>query len=223
MERNVINHLQICSLVYCGNRNLAIKIFDKNLKTLIDNSGFSYCYNFINSLNYSIYNYILVKEGVSLHNCCFINSLEDFDDCDISSLTEIGHKIIDSYSYCKDYLHEKYSNIEIKKVISYIHENLDGDLSLDNMCSIVNMNKTYFCRIFKKYTGCTLSEYVNLTRIKAAKHLLLDPQITLLEVSFYCGFNNYSYFCKLFKEIVGMTPLKYKNLKNKNEILEIKN
>lgn len=223
MERNIINHLHICSLVYCGNRNLAIKIFDKNLKTLIDQSGFTYCSTFIDSLNYSIYNYVLVKEGISLHNCCFKNSLENFDPNDISSLKDIGHKIIDSYSYCKEYLYEKYSHVEIKKAIFYIHENLDEDLSLDNICSIINMNKTYFCKLFKKYTNRTLSEYINITRINAAKHLMLDPQVTLLQVSLLCGFNNYSYFCKLFKEIVGITPTEYKNQKNKNEILDVKN
>lgn len=85
------------------------------------------------------------------------------------------------------------------------------------------MNKTYFCRVFKNYTNCTFSEYVNLRKITAAKHLLLDPQFSLVEVSLCCGFNNYSYFCRLFKKVIGITPLEYKNMKNKTKILDIKN
>lgn len=61
MEKNILNHLHICSLVYCGNTNLALKLFDKNLKYLIDTTGFEHCDIFISSLNFSIYNYILVK------------------------------------------------------------------------------------------------------------------------------------------------------------------
>ncbi|MEN8433578.1 AraC family transcriptional regulator [Clostridium septicum] len=222
MKKTIINHLHICSLVYCGNTNLAIKLFNKNLKNLISTTGFEYCKTFIYSLNFSIYNYILVKEGVSLHKCCFKNTIENYDYSDANSIIEIGHKIINSYSYCKDYLSEKYSHPEIKKAICYIHKHIDENISLNDICSIVNMNKTYFCRVFKTYTNYTFSEYVNRAKINAAKHLLLDPQLSLVDVSFYCGFNNYTYFCKLFKKIVGMNPLKYRNLRNKTEILDIK-
>ena len=223
MSKNIINHLHICTLVYCGNSNLAIKLFDRNLENLIKNSGFNDCNTFIHSLNFSIYNYILVKEGISLDKCCFKNTVEDFDSSDISSLKYIGHKIINSYSYCKDYLYEKYPHPEIRKSICYIHKHIDETISLEHICSIVNMNKTYFCRVFKTHTGYTFSEYLNITRINAAKHLLLDPQFSLVEVSCCCGFNNYSYFCRLFKKIIGMTPLQYKNIKNKNKLLNIKN
>lgn len=223
MYKNILNHLHICTLVYCGNSNLAIKLFDKNLNTLINNFGFKYCNTFIHSLNFSIYNYILIKEGISLNKCCFINSLEDFDSSDLSSLKEIGYKIINSYSYCKDYLYEKYPHPEIRKAIIYIHKHIDESISLDTICNIVNMNKTYFCRVFKTHTNYTFSEYVNITRINVAKHLLLDPQFSLVEVASCCGFNNYSYFCSLFKSIIGMSPLQYKNIKDKNLILNIKN
>ena len=223
MEKNTINHLHICSLVYCGNTNLALKLFDKNLKSLIENTGFKHCDTFISSLNFSIYNYILVKEGISLHKCCFKNTKENFDSCNLSSLLLTGHKIKNSYSYCKDYLGEKYPHPEIRKAIYYIHKHIDENISLNDICSIVNMNKTYFCRVFKNYTNCTFSEYVNLRKITAAKHLLLDPQFSLVEVSLCCGFNNYSYFCRLFKKVIGITPLEYKNMKNKTKILDIKN
>ncbi|WP_370773711.1 helix-turn-helix domain-containing protein [Clostridium sp.] len=223
MEKSILNHLHICTLVYCGNTNLALKLFDKNLKYLIDTTGFEHCDAFISSLNFSIYNYILVKEGISLHKCCFKNTKEDFDSCNLSSLLLTGHKIINSYSYCKDYLGEKYPHPEIRKAIYYIHKHIDENISLNDICSIVNMNKTYFCRVFKNYTNCTFSEYVNTRKITAAKHLLLDPQLSLVEVSLCCGFNNYSYFCRLFKKIIGITPLEYKNMKNKTKILDIKN
>ena len=223
MSKNILNHLHICALVYCGNTNLALKVFEANLKKLIELYGFNHCNTFIYSLNFAIYNYILVKEGISLHRCCFRNNLEDFDSYNLDALINIGHKIINPYSYCKDYLGEKYSHPEIRKTIYYIHKHIDEDISLDHIASIVNMNKTYFCRVFKKHTNYTFSEYVNITRINAAKHLLLDPQFSLLEVSSCCGFNNYSYFCRLFKKVMGMTPLEYKNIKNKNQLLNIKN
>ena len=172
MTKKIINHLHICSLVYCGNTNLALKIFDRNLDELIATSGFQHCNTFITSLNFSIYNYVLVKEGISLHKCCYKNIKELFNSYDLESVRDMGHKIINSYGFCKDYLYEKYPHPEIRKTICYIHNHIDENISLDDICSLVNMNKTYFCRVFKTQTNCTFSEYVNKAKIKTAKHLL---------------------------------------------------
>ncbi|MDU1335686.1 MAG: AraC family transcriptional regulator, partial [Veillonella sp.] len=202
----------ICSLVYCGNTNLAIKLFNKNLKNLISTTGFEYCKTFIYSLNFSIYNYILVKEGVSLHKCCFKNTIENYDYSDVNSIIEIGHKIINSYSYCKDYLSEKYSHPEIKKAICYIHKHIDENISLNDICSIVNMNKTYFCRVFKTYTNYTFSEYVNRAKINAAKHLLQESDQSILEIANAVGYENGSKFTSAFKEATGVTPSAYRKV-----------
>lgn len=210
LSKYYVNHLNICSLVYLGNTAKALDLFDKNLNSLILESGYEHCKTFISALNYGIYNYILVKEGVSLHKCCYSNSTEVYNSMDIDSLIEMGHKIINSYSFCKDYLAEKYPHPEIKKAILYIHKHIHEDISLDDICSIITMNKSYFCRLFKNYTKETFIEYVNKTKINSAKHLLSDSDFTLVDIANCCGFNNYCYFCKMFKKCVGMSPMQYK-------------
>ena len=72
---------------------------------------------------------------------------------------------------------------------------------------------------FKEYCNMTLLDYITLTRIDAAKELLLNGY-SVTVASDECGFSSPSYFIKVFRSITGMTPLKFQikfsqNLRNR--------
>ena len=67
-----------------------------------------------------------------------------------------------------------------------------------------------FCRYFKKVTQKTFSKVVNEYRLSNAAKLLAEKPINISEVSFECGFNNFSYFNKSFKEFTGKSPSEYR-------------
>ena len=67
-----------------------------------------------------------------------------------------------------------------------------------------------FCRYFKKVTGKTFTKLVNEYRVVHATKLLCESQISIADVSYECGFNNFSHFNKQFKEFTGKTALKYR-------------
>ena len=207
----ILNNSEICIFVYSGNLNSAIELFNKKLDSILKLNSEVLIKYFFNSLNLSIYNYILFKEGISLDKCCFKNSNIIFDSFDLENLKLKGYDLIFSYMTCIDYLSEKHTHPEIKKSLYYINENINQEISLNDVCQLINMNKTYFCTIFKKYTGKTFSEYLNYRRIAIAKKLIKTSKLSLSDISFYCGFNNYSYFCTTFKKITGITPMEFKN------------
>ena len=66
------------------------------------------------------------------------------------------------------------------------------------------------CRIFKEYTGFTITEYVNTLRIKKATQILETSNLSISDVAAELGFESASYFKRIFKKIMNVTPLKYR-------------
>ncbi|HSC36365.1 MAG TPA: helix-turn-helix transcriptional regulator, partial [Chitinophagaceae bacterium] len=65
-------------------------------------------------------------------------------------------------------------------------------------------------RRFKQVTGITPIEYLQKTRIEAAKKLLEQTNQQMTEVMLNCGYNDAKAFRKIFRKTVGMTPTGYR-------------
>ena len=72
------------------------------------------------------------------------------------------------------------------------------------------MSKPSFFRCFKREFGISPVDFIIQERIKAAKKLLKDINVTIGQASYAVGFNNLSYFFKLFKRIEGVTPNEFR-------------
>lgn len=114
--------------------------------------------------------------------------------------------------------HSKASTLLVKgimsKAVDYINNNISTDISIDDICSAVNISKYYFCRQFKKHTGMTVMKYILKTRIVLAKSDLKKTNLSVSEISEKYGFSSVSYFSRVFKEDEHCTPLQYR--KNSN-------
>ncbi len=107
-------------------------------------------------------------------------------------------------------------NNRIKKILAYIHDNYNKEISLKEMADILELNKCYFLRYFKKQTGKTPIEYLNYYRINKAKEIFQQTDKQVMQVALDVGFNNLSYFIKVFKKHMNCTPLEYKNQSKNN-------
>jgi AraC-like DNA-binding protein len=72
------------------------------------------------------------------------------------------------------------------------------------------VSRFYFCKLFKKATGMTLTQYVGRVRVERAKTLLVDPSLRVSEVVYAAGFGSIPNFNSVFKRHVGMAPSKYR-------------
>ncbi len=105
---------------------------------------------------------------------------------------------------------EKFKKLE--PVISFINENYGRALSLEELASIADVTPQYLCRIFKTFTSRTVFEYINLTRVRHSKELLMcDPDLLIKEVALMCGFSGESYFCSMFRRYEGMSPMEFRS------------
>lgn len=97
----------------------------------------------------------------------------------------------------------------------HIQNNYAKKISVKEAASIVNLSPHYFCRAFKKLTGRTFTEFVNLYRINKAEYYLRTTNKSITEISEITGFCNIYYFDKIFKEFKNYSPTTYRKYKHK--------
>jgi len=97
----------------------------------------------------------------------------------------------------------------LKDILDYVNNNLENDLSLENLSKIFHLSKNYMCELFKKSTGDSLHNYILMKRIVRAKKHLLDGK-SVSEACMLSGFNDYANFIRMFKKVTGMTPGQFK-------------
>jgi two-component system response regulator YesN len=98
----------------------------------------------------------------------------------------------------------------IFRAIGYIKKNYMNRVTLEETAAYVYLSPAYFSRIFKEETGDNFNVFVNQTRIDAARKLLLNEKIPLVEISTLVGFEGQSYFSKVFKKMTGASPGKFR-------------
>lgn len=95
-------------------------------------------------------------------------------------------------------------------IYRYINRNFHKHISLDEIADKVSMTVPAFCRYFKRVTGKTFTKLVNEYRVVHATKLLNESQMSIADVCFECGFNNFSHFNKQFNETTGKSASQYR-------------
>lgn len=93
----------------------------------------------------------------------------------------------------------------VKRAMVYIRQNMRQALSLEEISAAVGISKYYFTREFRRVTGQTVFEYINVVRCKEAKRLIAEG-MTVSEAARTCGFENLSYFSRTYKKCIGELP-----------------
>ena len=102
------------------------------------------------------------------------------------------------------------SERQARLAIDYIQKNyMDPDLSLNSICSYLNISTSYFSTIFKDETGETFTEVLIRTRMEKAKELLENTTLKNYEIAEKVGFSDPHYFGISFKKMTGCTPTEY--------------
>jgi len=100
----------------------------------------------------------------------------------------------------------------VDKAIRYIEYNYMNDISIQTVCEYLNIDRTYFYRIFKKYTGSPPEQYIMRYRIQKSVEFLKQSKFTVSEIAAYVGFKDTYYFSRIFKRTTGKTPTQYRNM-----------
>lgn len=100
---------------------------------------------------------------------------------------------------------------KIYAVTSYIHSHFAEDLSLEELSKQFYISTYYLSHQFKAITGFTITNYVQMTRIRNAQQMLLAGDRKITEIAAACGFNSFSQFNRVFNKVCGVSPSQFKS------------
>lgn len=115
-----------------------------------------------------------------------------------------------SHKQPNDVSADSHCNYHINRALAYIDAHAHESITLSELADYLDINKSYLCTLFKKYTNDCFSTYLNKIRIEKSKTLLASTTYSILDIALQVGFSNVSYYHTLFKKLTGMTPLAYR-------------
>lgn len=110
------------------------------------------------------------------------------------------------------------SNIErIRSVISYVQNHYQEAITLEDMSNLLGIDKSYFCRFFKRNMGISFLNYLNEVRLSHVYQDLMETDLPVTEIKEKHGFHNQKLFNSAFKKLYGCTPTEVRKSLNERE------
>lgn len=104
-------------------------------------------------------------------------------------------------------------NPMIEKLLLYIEENLDKDLTLDSLAKALSYSKFYIARTFLEDTGITLYKYIQGRRLSEAARKLVETEKPIAWIAYEACYNSQQAFTLAFRKAYLCSPQIYR--KNK--------
>ena len=98
----------------------------------------------------------------------------------------------------------------VKRLDQYLSDNIDKQVTLDDMAACVGLSKMHFAAQLRAATGFRPREYLLFKRVERAKTIMASTRMPLIEVAFSVGFNAQAHFSTVFKRFAGKTPMQWK-------------
>lgn len=106
--------------------------------------------------------------------------------------------------------HEKKQYKKIKEILSYIEQNYDQKIRLEDIATYLHISPTECSRIFRRYMHISLFSFLQEYRIEKSLDYLFDKNLPITEVASRVGFVDSNYYCKIFTKYKGCSPRKYR-------------
>ena len=113
-----------------------------------------------------------------------------------------------------------YSNSLVCEILKYLNNNINKEITINELSLLFFFDKTYIMKRFKKELGITIHEYINIIRIYNSLSYFKDDNY-FLSIAFNNGFNSLEYFSETFKKILGVSPRRYKKFVNRDIDLSV--
>ena len=99
---------------------------------------------------------------------------------------------------------------KIYSVAGYIHSHYPDNLTLDFLARTHDLSPSYLSHRFKEVTGFSITDYIQMTRVRNVQALLINTNTPITEISAPCGFNSFSQFNRVFRKYIGVAPSIYR-------------
>jgi YesN/AraC family two-component response regulator len=98
----------------------------------------------------------------------------------------------------------------IRRAKAHIAGHYADPIGLNEIARAMHVSTFYFCKMFKKATGLTFTDYLGRVRVEKAKNLLLNPHLRVSEIAYTVGFQSLTHFNRIFRKITGEAPTTFR-------------
>lgn len=127
------------------------------------------------------------------------NDLKAFEQEMVEEFVEFVKQIdIKSYRY------------PISNIVTYIHEHVATKLTVTYLARMIYITPDYLSKLFHKEVGISISDFIQMQKIDAAKALLEFDEMKITDVAALLSYCNHGYFTNVFKKHTGQTPMEYR-------------
>jgi AraC-like DNA-binding protein len=142
----------------------------------------------------------LLEADCSQRLILLLKALTIISNCkDVKPLSSIGFK--------PDFMDNEKDRIN--NIYEYSLKNYKNKIQLEEIAGVANISPNSFCRYFKSRTSKTYSQFLIELRVGQACKLLIENNLSIKQLCYESGFNNFTSFHKYFKMITGKSPLSY--------------
>ena len=99
---------------------------------------------------------------------------------------------------------------KLKKVLLYIQEHYETDISVSAAAGMCGFSSSYFMKLFKELTAKSFSQYLKNYRLEMAARQLTKGGEKIIRIASDTGFRNLSYFTRAFTDKYGVSPSAYR-------------
>ncbi len=99
----------------------------------------------------------------------------------------------------------------IKEAFSFIEQNFQNDISVEDIASCCGLNRSYFGKIFRENTGKSPQEFLISYRMVKATELLKLTRLSVGDIGNAVGYPNQLHFSRAFKNVYGISPRQWRN------------
>ncbi|WP_028784177.1 AraC family transcriptional regulator [Thalassobacillus devorans] len=190
----LLNHINQISRVPYARRKL------RTLK----NSMISLCTLFTRSA---------IKGGVNPETAFQLNEryLQKIEDLTTAqAIRQLEHTMLEEFIQAVEKSDELPYSPVINKAITYLHEHILSDLTLEDIAQACYVSPSYLSHLFKKEVGLSIIQFINEKRVEESKYFLLHTSTSIADIARLFQFCNQSYYTSVFKKYVQQTPKQYR-------------
>lgn len=99
----------------------------------------------------------------------------------------------------------------IKEALSFIEQNFQNEISIEDIAAFCGLNRSYFGKIFRDTIGKSPQEFLMSYRMVKAAELLKLTELSIADIGNAVGYPNQLHFSRAFKNIYGVSPRNWRN------------
>ena len=100
----------------------------------------------------------------------------------------------------------KIQDFYIKEAVTFIEQNFQNDISVEDIARHCGLNRSYFGTLFRQSLGQTPQEFLIQYRMVKATELLKLTRLSVQDIASAVGYSNPLHFSRAFKKVYGKSP-----------------